>query len=128
MIDIDFIIFEYLSTSEILNIFEFYFKNLHLKQKKSLNLFLGNKLWIKKIEEKYPVKVKCKYIIDPDKINWDELSGNSNAIHLLEQNLDKIYWDILSKNPNAIELLEQKLDKINWSSLSGNPNAIKILE
>jgi len=28
----------------------------------------------------------------PDKINWYFLSGNPNAIHLLEKNLNKINW------------------------------------
>ena len=47
----------------------------------------------------------------------------------LEQNLDKIYWDHLSCNPNAICLLEQNPDKIDWFKvdwfvLSKNPKAI----
>ena len=29
--------------------------------------------------------------IDINKLNWEELSRNQNAIHLLEQNQDKIY-------------------------------------
>ncbi len=47
------------------------------------------------------------------KINWDELSKNQNAIHILEENLDKINWNWLSLNPNAIRLLEENLDKVN---------------
>ena len=112
MIDIDFIIFSYLPTREILKIFEFYFaygvhstNNLKIKNKKVLNINLGNELLITEIEEKYPVKIRCKYI-DPDKINWYWLSANSNAIHLLEQNPNKINWNSLSLNPNAIHLLE----------------------
>ena len=61
-----------------------------------------------------------------DKVNWSALSHNPNAIHLLEQNMDKIDWDMLSSNPNAIHLLEQNLDKVNWFWLSGNPNAIHL--
>ena len=63
-----------------------------------------------------------------DKIYWKCLSENPNAIHILEKNLDKIHWDCLSENPNAISLLEKNLDKINWNSLSKNPNAISLLE
>jgi hypothetical protein len=37
--------------------------------------------------------------------------------------VDKINWDWLSRNPNAILLLERNLDKINWNWLSRNPNA-----
>ena len=63
-----------------------------------------------------------------DKINWEQLSLNKNAINILEQNLDKIDWSYLSQNPNAIHLLEQNQDKINWIELSENPNAIHLLE
>ena len=35
----------------------------------------------------------------------------SKAIHLTERNLDKIDWDYLCENPNAIHLLEQNPDK-----------------
>ena len=66
--------------------------------------------------------------IDVDKIDWEYLSKNPNAIHLLEQNIDKIDWWELSLNPNAIHLLEQYPDKINWCYLSRNPNAIHLLE
>ena len=59
-----------------------------------------------------------------DKINWDWLSRNPNAIHLLKQNMNRINWVCLSQNPNAIHLLKQNMDKINWHSLSQNPNAI----
>ena len=84
MIDIDFIIFSYLPTREILRIFEFYFQGHKIINKKALNLKLGNKLLITEIEQKYPVVVKCKYKIDFDKINWVWLSENPKAIHLLE--------------------------------------------
>ena len=61
----------------------------------------------------------------PDKIVWWQLSSNPAAIHLLEQNLDKIDWYVLSRNPAAIHLiskaLEQNPDKIIWKYLSRNP-------
>ena len=47
-------------------------------------------------------------------IDWDALSLNKNAIHLLEANPDKINWMNLSENKNAIELLKDNRDKINW--------------
>ena len=71
---------------------------------------------------------KLRDCVQSDKIDWDELSYNPNAIHLLEQNLDKVHWLWLSANPNAIHLLEQNLDKINWKGLSENPNASHLLE
>jgi len=35
---------------------------------------------------------KLRSWIDVNKINWDYLSENSNAIDLLEKNMDKINW------------------------------------
>ena len=63
-----------------------------------------------------------------NKVDWNELSANPNAIHIIEKNLDKIGWRRLSLNPNAIPILEKNLDKIDWRILSENPNAIHILE
>ena len=128
MIEIDFLIFEYLPLGEILRIFDFYFKNLEIKGKKILNLKFGNQCLINEIGQKYPVVIRCQYIVDPDKVNWDYLSGNPKAIELLEANPDKINWDYLSRNPEAIKLLEANPDKNNWDWLSTNPKAIHLLE
>jgi len=54
------------------------------------------------------------------------LSGNPNAIPLLERNPDKIYWTRLSKNPNAIHLLERNPDKIDWLMLYENPSIFQL--
>jgi hypothetical protein len=43
------------------------------------------------------------------------LSGNPNAIHLLEKNQDKIDWRVLSRNPNAIHLLEKNPATVGFS-------------
>ena len=43
--------------------------------------------------------------IDINKIKWESLCENPNAIDLLKKNQDKINWAILSRNPNAIDLL-----------------------
>ena len=50
------------------------------------------------------------------------MSGNPNAISILEKILIKIDRYSLSSNPNAISLLEKNLDKVNWEQLSINPN------
>ena len=63
----------------------------------------------------------------PHKINWEFLSLNENAINLLERNLEKINWNNLSKNPNAIDMLTENMDKIDWGELSRNKNASKLL-
>ena len=65
----------------------------------------------------------CK---NPEKINWDNLSKNKNAIHILERNLDKINWDNLSENPNAINILKANQDKINWIQISLNPSIFEL--
>ena len=70
-----------------------------------------------------PLLIKVGYGID-----WDDLSSNPNAVHILEKNLDKVDWDCLSGNPNAIHILEKNIDKVDWDCLSGNPNAVHILE
>ena len=36
-------------------------------------------------------------------MNWTELSGNANAIYILEQNVDRIDWDVISRNPSLFE-------------------------
>lgn len=41
-------------------------------------------------------------------------------------NINKIRWDFLSQNPQAIRLLEQNLDKINWCDLIKNPSIFEI--
>ena len=54
-------------------------------------------------------------------VNWESLSSNPNALHLLEKNQDKIDWFFLSKNPSAIHLLEKNPEKIKWRIFSTNP-------
>ena len=57
----------------------------------------------------------------PKYIDWRGLSGNINAISILEKNLDKeINWWALSSNINAISILEKNMDKVNWRGLSRN--------
>ncbi len=51
--------------------------------------------------------LKLRDWIDINKLNWEHLSINPNAIELLKENQDKINWDYLSENPNAIELLKK---------------------
>jgi hypothetical protein len=57
-----------------------------------------------------------------DKIDWESLSCNPNAIQLLEANINKIDWESLCKNPNAMHLLEANQDKIDWIMIFTNPS------
>ena len=72
--------------------------------------------------------LKLRDWVDSNKLDWNCLSRNLNAVDLLEKNLDKIRWGLLSSNPNALHLLERNLDKIDWVRLSSNPSAIHLLE
>jgi hypothetical protein len=44
-----------------------------------------------------------------------------NQIKIKEANINKIHWDWLSANPEAIHLLEANQNKIHWINLSANP-------
>ena len=59
--------------------------------------------------------------IDTDKLNWDRLSTNPNAIDLLE---DRIKYEktLTQERYNNLK------NKINWYNLSSNPNAIDLLK
>jgi len=78
-----------------------------------------------------------------NKVDWEYLSMNPNAIELLRANPSKIDWRALSKNPNAFELLQERhdyekslgleeynklLNRINWVYLSANSGAVELLE
>ena len=91
---------------------------------------------LEKIVNKYKtifkIKYKLKDWIPPEKLDWNYLSANPNAIELLKENPTKIFWTFLSANPApyAIELLKENQKRIDWFYLSGNPNpnAIKLLK
>lgn len=75
--------------------------------------------------------------LHPEKINYNELCRNPNAIHLIKNKMHdyKVYecicWDKLSSNysDNALDILERYFYRINWKQLSINKNnrAIKLL-
>ena len=69
---------------------------------------------------------KLRDWIDINKIDWEYLSFNSNAIELLKENQNKISWIYLSRNPNAIELLKENSNKINISKYIKNIDYKKI--
>jgi hypothetical protein len=65
---------------------------------------------------------------NPHKIDWEYLSANTAAIDWLKENKNAIDWCMLSENPNAIELLKTNPKKIDWYMLCKNPNAIELLK
>ena len=56
---------------------------------------------------------KLRDWINKDKLDWNLLSENPNAIQFLKEECEKINWNILSYNKNAIELLKENPNKIN---------------
>ena len=83
---------------------------------------------------------KLRDWIDKEKLDWNNLSLNKNAIDLLYENKRNRNWNNLSfnknvfvnidilKNRETINLINDNPDKINWYYLSFNKNAIEILE
>ena len=61
---------------------------------------------------------KLRSWVEIEKLNWDLLSKNPSAIHLLANNLDYLNWNYVSMNPQAISWLELEPDIINWFYLS----------
>lgn len=76
-----------------------------------------------------PMKL-CDWV-DIEKLDWDLLSQNYNAINLLEQNINRINWMqfTTNKNPYAFYLLEKfaKIEDIPLHYLSMNQYALPIL-
>ena len=115
-------------------------------EKEEENEFISE--WISAIKERIEYENKLSREeyknLGDNKIDWERLSGNPNAIDLLKERVeyenglteeeyeylgdDKIDWIELSTNPNAIELLYNNYNKIHWGRLSGNPNAIDLLK
>jgi len=69
--------------------------------------------------------------VDKEKLNWDMLSSNYGAIDLLKENPDKICFNQLMVNENAVKYIEKNMDNLNrcmLDLLSMNPSAIFLLE
>lgn len=116
-----FIHWKYISSnSNAISLIDDYFLEYNKCKKKNIKI---NFEWLSENENAIHILKKYK-----KRINWKQLSFNKNAILLLKNNLDKVSWRNLSSNENAIEILENNLDKIDWNILSGNKNAIEILK
>jgi dCMP deaminase len=89
---------------------------------------MNKDMWFDAYDYLLSPPMKLRDWISLDKIHWDWLSSNPNAIHLLEANPDEIDWWRLCMNPNAVHILEANPDKIDLEYLSANPNAIHLLE
>ena len=67
-------------------------------------------------------------IEDQSKINFESLSQNPNAIHIISRHLDKVSSYRLSKNPNAMDILMQHPELIDNYTIIYNPSAIPYIE
>ena len=61
--------------------------------------------------------MKLRDWIDINKLNWDYLCLNPNAIKLLKENQDKINWLYLSLNPKSLDFLKEYLNNFYWTLL-----------
>ena len=96
-----------------------------MKPKMTLNK-LPNDLKTQIIEKYmsfFPTKYVLRDFIPLEKLNWQWLSSNPNAIDLLREKMD-------NENKLSQEVLNKVniKDKIDWQKLSGNPYAIELLE
>jgi len=73
-----------------------------------------------------PVYVYVPMYVPTSHVNWNTLSMNPYAIHILEKNMDKIDWLHVSINPSsrALHLLEQHPENIRWKHLCSNKNKL----
>ena len=67
--------------------------------------------------------------VDVEKLDFQTLSKNHNAITLLLQNIDRIEMHAFSLNthPIAVNMLSFAFHRIHWTNLSENPSAAHIL-
>jgi hypothetical protein len=70
-------------------------------------------------ENKNAMEILEEYIY---KVNWSKLSANPNALPILLNNPDRIDYNMFSTNPKALDYLEKNVHKINWFQLFHNPN------
>jgi hypothetical protein len=69
-----------------------------------------------------------------EKIDWNILPLNFNAVHLLESHPDKLNQILssnvvplfLSSNINAVHILKNHPDKIKWEQFAMNPSIFEI--
>src|SRR5690606_18249620 len=59
-----------------------------------------------------------------DKVNWVELSGNTNiSEQFFDRHIGEVDWEGLSRNTNISEqFFERHINKVDWVELSGNTN------
>jgi hypothetical protein len=56
------------------------------------------------------------------------LSEKVNSIDFLNKHIDKLDFNWLCHNPNAISILEKNMNRsLDWGNLNSNPNAIRLL-
>ncbi len=70
---------------------------------------------------------KPQFIVDK-RVDWNMLSENKNALHILEENLDKIYWKNLIKNTADVKYLLKKLPINYFAIIDINSNTKEWLE
>jgi len=66
--------------------------------------------------------------MNDNKLNWDRLSSNINAIEICENNLNRINWGKICQNPNGLHIIKKIAYKnpndkrIKWNLMLDNVN------
>ena len=109
-----------------IDIITYFHKFINSDSISNIRKHIGNcNIWDKISEKCVHLEFLTHY---QDKLNFQLLSLNINAIPILKNNIDKIDWKNLSLNINAIDILKLHKDKINYENLALNSNAIELLE
>ena len=88
-----------------------------------------SKFWKEINQNRSSMNILRKY---PHNVMLDELFMNPSAIHIIDKIYEtepsKIDWNRLSYNEAAIHILEQNIDKIDIASFAFNKNIIRLIE
>ena len=105
--------------------YKVYFKDTLVKIINNINIDT-HKCSSNILSESHDINIIRHLEENPIKIDWDVLSGNSKAIHILEKYLENINWYMLSENPKAINILKNNINKIKWKYIKNNPSIYTI--
>lgn len=85
---------------------------------------------------RYTMSFRPIYVLRPyftahiDKVEWEFLSQNPNAIDMIRDNIDKVETTHLcwNEHPDAIRMVEDRIEDACWDALSCNSSATYVLE
>lgn len=63
-----------------------------------------------------------------ERMFWNLLALNPNAVSFLQDHLEKVNWKKLTYNPNSLPLFEKHPEKVQWDMFQMNPNPVWFIE